>query len=71
MKDELKIITAIGVLIIVFVNLTRITWKKTETGYLEAQEIACLQGGGNAIHAESGRYIGCEKVGKEARETKE
>ena len=57
---EIKIIIAIGILCIVFVNLTRIVWKITETNTDDMFRVACLKGGGKVLDAETG-YIGCEK----------
>ena len=63
MNNELKIAIAVGVMLIVFVNLTRVVWKSTETNtkYSEVQQIACLQGGGDPFVNGFGDYMGCEK----------
>lgn len=63
MSNEIKIIIAVGTIWIVFVNLTRIVWKKTETvDYNNVQKVACLQGGGTLQVNGFNEYMGCEKA---------
>ena len=46
---------------ILFVNLTRVVWKSTETGIDEKQQIACLEGGGKKIINDFGEFLRCER----------
>ena len=60
MNDDTTMVLVIGILIILLINVTRITWKVTETGINYAQIIACEDGGGEAVTDVFNGYFGCE-----------
>ena len=61
MSETNKTLIIVGIIWISFWNITRVVWKMTETGYREAQEVACLQGGGEPVRNGGGFYIHCKK----------
>ena len=56
-----KIIVSIEITLLLLLNLTRVVWKQTETeSSLEARtKIACLEGGGQIILSELGKFLRC------------
>ena len=62
MEKEIKIILVVGILFIIFVNLTRIVWQftNTEINNSNALKVACLKGGGEVIENGFMDYLNCK-----------